>query len=1044
MGFRRIDTVKKYIKDLYCDTISLDSTPADAVLDVGDLATLHKKARNTTPVSRPTSFGKIIHMDIVFGQEVSVGNVHYGLLFTDRYSRMNYIYPLQNLTTDIPKQIEAFFAHLGFVPPRLITDFDLKLIGGKAREYLNSLLVHVNAAPSNRQDKNGLVERHWQTMVSMARNWLASAELPSSFWFYAVRHAALVCNYFPFKLENGSYSTPFELAHHVKPDLRVLFPLFGLAAVRRERIGDSKLTKFDSQSVAMIAVGRCTHSNGLQFYNPVSSTFVSSIDYKFQSNVTSGTRFGYRYQPGTFLYRLDETNYTLTPKFHLDSEVLVHTHSPPHKAKIIGIPSYDRPDIYTVVFQDGTIAEYSDTNNILELAPVQKSQSTSILLPSWVQDTANATLFLPTMTKPRHGKLRLDSSNNWTFTPGNSVDISQGILLPDLSANIQSLLDSGHLFKGHTKFSRVYNTRAQVQLKASVLRHVSAHGLLSLIAPVSLKSHQSMSDTDKAIWDAAYSEEYDGLSSLPTWEVLSETQFQALGKGVKALPSMAIATIKYDQFNRPKRAKYRIVVLGNHDYHTWSKTSTAAPVMSQLELRLLTALAISQKRCLKNCDIKQAFVQSSLPPDEHYFIKPPKGCPLSAPGTYWRLLRSLYGLKRAPRLWFEKLSSHLKSMGLKQSPTSPCIFMGTLIEGGPMIYVGIYVDDIIYFSSDDNVEKAFESKLSTIGDVDFMGRVSHFLGIEFTWKDLPDGNLCVSLTQQSFIESLLDSLGLSFDGSSHYVSPYRSGMHIDSILHQEMSNSDRDRLRLQFQSLVGSLNWLAHTTRPDLSTIVSLLAQHQTMPSQGHYDAALYVVKYLATTRNLGLYFTSSRSSTLESFLHFPLSQQLLSMSDANWGPQDASVAKLPDLPLFVSRSMSAFYIDLFGPLHWLSKRQTVTAGSSAEAEIYATDECVKFLLELEQLMEFLHIKSIFMPSTNVIYNDNKACVNWSKSCTTKGLRHIQMKENRVRENIQNQFVQICHVNGKVNLADLFTKEMKDTGHFVELRDLMLKPRLLS
>ncbi len=194
--------------------------------------------------------------------------------------------------------------------------------------------------------------------------------------------------------------------------------------------------------------------------------------------------------------------------------------------------------------------------------------------------------------------------------------------------------------------------------------------------------------------------------------------------------------------------------------------------MSQLELRLLTALAISQKRCLKNCDIKQAFVQSSLPPDEHYFIKPPKGCPLSAPGTYWRLLRSLYGLKRAPRLWFEKLSSHLKSMGLKQSPTSPCIFMGTLIEGGPMIYVGIYVDDIIYFSSDDNVEKAFESKLSTIGDVDFMGRVSHFLGIEFTWKDLPDGNLCVSLTQQSFIESLLDSLGLSFDGSSHYVSPY--------------------------------------------------------------------------------------------------------------------------------------------------------------------------------------------------------------------------------------------------------------------------------
>jgi hypothetical protein len=160
--------------------------------------------------------------------------------------------------------------------------------------------------------------------------------------------------------------------------------------------------------------------------------------------------------------------------------------------------------------------------------------------------------------------------------------------------------------------------------------------------------------------------------------------------------------------------------------------------------------------------------------------------------------------------------------------------------------------------------------------------------------------------------------------------------------------------------------------------------------------------------------------------------------------PQDASIKKTSELPLFVSPSMSAYYIDLYGPLHWLSKRQTITAGSSAEAEIYATDECIKYLLELVQLLEFLDLKSTFMPSTNVIYNDNKACVNWSKTCTTKGLRHIQMKENRVRENVLSNFVTMKNVNGKTNLADLFTKEMIDIGHFVELRDLMLRPRLLS
>jgi hypothetical protein len=98
-----------------------------------------------------------------------------------------------------------------------------------------------------------------------------------------------------------------------------------------------------------------------------------------------------------------------------------------------------------------------------------------------------------------------------------------------------------------------------------------------------------MSSNDKSIWDAAYDEEFDGLTGIPTWEVLTEQQFKQLSKGAKPLPSMAISTIKYDENNKPKRAKYRIVVLSNLDYHQWSRESTAAPVMSQLELRILTS-----------------------------------------------------------------------------------------------------------------------------------------------------------------------------------------------------------------------------------------------------------------------------------------------------------------------------------------------------------------------------------------------------------------------------------------------------------------------
>jgi len=45
-----------------------------------------------------------------------------------------------------------------------------------------------------------------------------------------------------------------------------------------------------------------------------------------------------------------------------------------------------------------------------------------------------------------------------------------------------------------------------------------------------------------------------------------------------------------------------------------------------------------------------------------------------------------------------------------------------------------------------------------------------------------------------------------------------------------------------------------------------------------------------------------------------------------------------------------------------------------------------------------------------------------------------------MRENISSQFVTVSHVEGKVNLADIFTKEMKDIGHFATLHDLFMQP----
>ena len=172
---------------------------------------------------------------------------------------------------------------------------------------------------------------------------------------------------------------------------------------------------------------------------------------------------------------------------------------------------------------------------------------------------------------------------------------------------------------------------------------------------------------------------------------------------------MAVSTIKYDKDGRPKRAKYRIVALGNLDPNNWTKSDCYAPVMSLVELRFLTALAVKNKRTLKNGDVKQAFVQARLPLKEQYLLRPPAGCPKTPPKTYWLLKRTLYGLKRSPRHWFDRATKLLQSVGLQLCPNTPCLFHGTIIPGRPPLYLGLYVDDFVYFSEDKR-SKEFSNK----------------------------------------------------------------------------------------------------------------------------------------------------------------------------------------------------------------------------------------------------------------------------------------------------------------------------------------------
>jgi hypothetical protein len=81
-------------------------------------------------------------------------------------------------------------------------------------EYLINKSSKIVLAPAKRQSANGMVESHWKVMIHMARAYLTEKQLPWTFWFYAVSHAARMMNAIP-GTHSGKLASPFLLVHGI-------------------------------------------------------------------------------------------------------------------------------------------------------------------------------------------------------------------------------------------------------------------------------------------------------------------------------------------------------------------------------------------------------------------------------------------------------------------------------------------------------------------------------------------------------------------------------------------------------------------------------------------------------------------------------------------------------------------------------------------------------------------------------------------------------------------------------------------------------------
>lgn len=312
-------------------------------------------------------------------------------------------------------------------------------------------------------------------------------------------------------------------------------------------------------------------------------------------------------------------------------------------------------------------------------------------------------------------------------------------------------------------------------------------------------------------------------------------------------------------------------------------------------------------------------------------------------------------------------------------------FSGTIIDGQPPLYLGLY-DDFIFFSQ----SAKFETTFCQLYKAGFQEEISHFLGVNFNITKHNDGHLDISMHQPIDVQNLLTKCNLKDVNPT--ATPYRIGHPVDTIptpTNQSTQQSKSNNLHLQ--EINGILNWLSTQTRPDISTMVNILVQNNHKATKGHIHSTKYVAKYLKGTKNCGILFSRQFNSKLNSFVKFTIPEnQIIPLTDANWGLQDASVPNRNDptalLDLFKSRSIDGFIIWLGRPLHWSSKRQTFTSRSLTKAKIGTIDDCTKELQYITNIFSDLNLLHLFTNGPIPVYNGNKASVQRSHNMTTKGL----------------------------------------------------------
>ena len=281
----------------------------------------------------------------------------------------------------------------------------------------------------------------------------------------------------------------------------------------------------------------------------------------------------------------------------------------------------------------------------------------------------------------------------------------------------------------------------------------------------------------------------------------------------------------------------RLVAKGFHQMPGIDFVETFNLVVKHATIRVVLALAVNSSWPLRQLDVESAFLHGTL--QEDVYMEQPQGYVDPAKPTHvCKMLKSIYGLRQVPQSWYTKFSSKLEELGFRMTISDPSLFV--FHKYGILVYLLLYVDDIIITGNSDEFIQQLILKLNLSFHMKDMGALAYFLGILVTWS-----SCSLLLSQSKYILDVLDRCDMS--GCKPVSSPTAT---------QKLSKLDGKSLSdpSLYRSMVGTLQYIT-LTQPDISFAVNQACQFLQNPTEVHMMAVKRILRYLKGTITSNLFF---------------------------------------------------------------------------------------------------------------------------------------------------------------------------------------------